>query len=41
MEKYVIKRNGAYLPFESYKIKEAIQKAFQSESQKYHEDYYL
>ncbi|HRZ32992.1 MAG TPA: ribonucleoside triphosphate reductase [Flavobacterium sp.] len=35
MEKYVIKRNGAFLPFEAFKIEEAIQKAFQSESQEY------
>lgn len=41
MEKYVIKRNGAYVPFEPYKIREAIQKAFLSESQKYNEEYYL
>lgn len=33
MEKYVIKRNGAYVPFETFKIEEAIRKAFQSESQ--------
>ena len=30
MEKYVIKRNGDYKPFEAYKIHDAIQKAFQS-----------
>lgn len=30
MEKYVIKRNGDYKPFEAYKILDAIQKAFQS-----------
>ncbi|WP_433831022.1 ribonucleoside triphosphate reductase [Flavobacterium anhuiense] len=30
MEKYVIKRNGEYKPFEAYKIQDAIQKAFQS-----------
>ncbi|MFH6967585.1 ribonucleoside triphosphate reductase [Flavobacterium sp. FlaQc-28] len=30
MEKYVIKRNGDYKPFEAYKIKDAIEKAFQS-----------
>lgn len=30
MEKYVIKRNGDYKPFEAYKIQDAIQKAFQS-----------
>ncbi|MBP6585055.1 MAG: ribonucleoside triphosphate reductase, partial [Flavobacterium sp.] len=29
------KRNGAFLPFEAFKIEEAIQKAFQSESQEY------
>ncbi|WP_343706985.1 ribonucleoside triphosphate reductase [Flavobacterium sp.] len=33
MEKYVIKRNGDYKPFEAYKIEDAIQKAFQSVSQ--------
>ncbi|OIV40159.1 ribonucleoside triphosphate reductase [Flavobacterium johnsoniae] len=33
MEKYVIKRNGDYRPFESFKIKDAIEKAFQSVSQ--------
>lgn len=32
MEKYVIKRNGSYKPFESYKIEEAINKAFHSVS---------
>ncbi len=32
MEIYVIKRNGSYKPFESYKIKEAIEKSFQSVS---------
>jgi len=32
MEKYVIKRNGEYKPFESYKIKDAIVKSFQSVS---------
>lgn len=32
MEKYVIKRNGEYKPFELYKIREAIQKGFQSVS---------
>jgi ribonucleoside-triphosphate reductase len=26
MEKYVIKRNGEYKPFESFKIKDAIDK---------------
>ncbi|WDF57784.1 ribonucleoside triphosphate reductase [Flavobacterium sp. KACC 22758] len=30
MEKYVIKRNGDYKPFEAYKIQDAIQKAFKS-----------
>lgn len=33
MEKYVIKRNGDYKPFEAYKIQDAIQKAFQSVNQ--------
>ncbi|WP_281233133.1 ribonucleoside triphosphate reductase [Flavobacterium gelatinilyticum] len=33
MEKYVIKRNGDYKPFEAYKIEDAIQKAFQSVNQ--------
>ena len=28
MDKFVIKRNGQYLPFEAFKIEEAIQKAF-------------
>ena len=32
MELYVIKRNGAYKPFESYKIKDAIDKSFNSVS---------
>ena len=32
MEKYVIKRNGEYKPFESFKIKDAIEKSFQSVS---------
>lgn len=32
MEKYVIKRNGAYMPLETYKIQDAIQKGFQSVS---------
>ena len=32
MEKYVIKRNGDYKPFESYKIKDAIKKSFASVS---------
>ena len=30
MEKYVIKRNGEYKPFESFKIKDAIEKSFNS-----------
>lgn len=30
MEKYVIKRNGDYKPFQAFKIQDAIQKAFQS-----------
>jgi anaerobic ribonucleoside-triphosphate reductase len=33
MEKYVIKRNGDYKPFEAYKIQDTIQKAFQSVNQ--------
>lgn len=33
MEKYVIKRNGAFVPLEAFKIEEAIRKAFKSESQ--------
>ncbi|WP_256466596.1 ribonucleoside triphosphate reductase [Flavobacterium azooxidireducens] len=33
MEKYVIKRNGIFRPFELFKIEQAIEKAFQSESQ--------
>ena len=32
MEKYVIKRNGEYKNFESFKIKDAIEKSFQSVS---------
>lgn len=32
MEKFVIKRNGDYKPFESYKIKDAIEKSFESVS---------
>lgn len=32
MEKYVIKRNGAYVPLEIYKIQDAIKKGFQSVS---------
>lgn len=31
-EKYVIKRNGAYMPFAPYKIQDAIEKCFQSVS---------
>lgn len=30
MNQFVIKRNGEYAPFESYKIEEAIRKAFES-----------
>ena len=30
MDKFVIKRNGTYLPFEAFKIEEAITKAFTS-----------
>lgn len=30
MEKYVIKRNGDYKPFEAFKIQDALQKAFKS-----------
>lgn len=33
MDKFVIKRNGTYLPFESFKIEEAITKAFASVSE--------
>lgn len=33
MDKYVIKRNGDYKPFEAFKIQDAIQKAFQSVNQ--------
>ena len=32
MKKFVIKRNGDYKPFESYKIKDAIEKSFESVS---------
>ena len=32
MEQYVIKRNGDYKPFESYKIKDAIERSFESVS---------
>ena len=35
MEKYVIKRNGDYKPFQSYKIKDAIEKSFASVSVPY------
>ena len=35
MDKFVIKRNGKYLPFETFKIEEAIQKAFNSVSETY------
>ncbi len=34
MTKLVIKRNGEYLPFQSFKIEEAVQKAFSSQSLK-------
>ena len=37
MEKYVIKRNGDYKPFESFKIKDAIEKSFSSVSIPYDE----
>lgn len=37
MEKYVIKRNGEYLPFEAYKIKEAIRKGFESTNREFDE----
>jgi hypothetical protein len=30
MEKYVIKRNGEYKPFESFKINDAVAKSFKS-----------
>ena len=33
MDKFVIKRNGTYLPFEPFKIEEAITKAFTSVSE--------
>ncbi|RTL11350.1 MAG: ribonucleoside triphosphate reductase, partial [Flavobacteriaceae bacterium] len=33
MDKFVIKRNGTYLPFETFKIEEAITKAFASVSE--------
>lgn len=35
MEKYVIKRNGEYKPFEIYKISDAIEKGFKSVNQNY------
>lgn len=35
MDKFVIKRNGQYLPFEAFKIEEAIEKAFSSVSETY------
>jgi anaerobic ribonucleoside-triphosphate reductase len=37
MEKYVIKRNGSYLPFEEYKITEAVKKGFESVNQSFDE----
>ena len=37
MEKYVIKRNGDYKPFESFKIEDAIAKSFNSLSIKFDE----
>ncbi|MGV9004500.1 ribonucleoside triphosphate reductase [Flavobacterium sp.] len=40
MELYVIKRNGAYKPFESYKIKDAIEKSFKSVSVPFNEKIY-
>ena len=40
MELYVIKRNGAYKPFESYKIKDAIAKSFTSVSVPFDESVY-
>ncbi|WP_177734521.1 ribonucleoside triphosphate reductase [Flavobacterium inviolabile] len=40
MKKYVIKRNGIYEHFESFKIKDAIQKAFHSVSQTFDPDIY-
>ena len=40
MELYVIKRNGAYKPFESYKIKDAIEKSFKSVSVPFDENVY-
>lgn len=35
MEKFVIKRNGEYQPFNFYKIKDAIQKGFESANKKF------
>ncbi len=35
MDKYVIKRNGQYLPFEAFKIEDVILKAFSSVSENY------
>ncbi len=40
MEQYVIKRNGEYKPFESYKIKDAIEKSFESVSIPFDESVY-
>ncbi len=40
MEKFVIKRNGDYKPFESYKIKDAIEKSFESVSIPFDESIY-
>lgn len=40
MEQFVIKRNGEYKIFESFKIKDAIQKAFKSVSEPYDNDVY-
>ena len=38
MEKYVIKRNGEYKPFQEFKIKEAILKGFNSVNTDYDEE---
>ena len=38
MEQFVIKRNGEYKLFEEFKIKDAIQKAFESVSVKYNDE---
>ncbi|MBS9524471.1 ribonucleoside triphosphate reductase [Litoribacter alkaliphilus] len=38
MQHYVIKRNGNYEPFEAYKIKDALEKGFQSVHQEFDED---